>query len=39
MAKRPLKTLIVVADGARARFFRPEADKLVHKEYRKGWSL
>lgn len=29
MAKRPAKTLIVVADGSRARFFRPEADKLV----------
>lgn len=29
MAKRPANTLIVVADGSRARFFRIEADKLV----------
>lgn len=31
MAKRPLKTWIVVADGARARFFRPDEEtaKLV----------
>ncbi len=31
MAKRPIKTWIVVADGARARFFRPdeESAKLV----------
>ncbi len=29
MAKRPVKTLIVVADGSRARFFRPEAGRLV----------
>lgn len=29
MAKRPVNTLIVVADGSRARFLRPEADKLV----------
>jgi len=26
MAKRPIKTWIVVADGARARFFRPDEE-------------
>lgn len=27
MAKRPIKTWIVVADGARARFFRPDEER------------